>query len=414
MNLTPRPSILSIWLLLFLWALSPSAQEDARPTFLFPSAAQPAPAPTADLRRSELRQEGETALAMHAPDLAEEKLLEYCNLTPADLAEAGAARRLLAEAQFAYAENLLAQGKTEEAAKKFQDVLQTVETYLALPDIHPGADEIERLYLLQAQALIRLERPDDALKLLLTPERALTSNAQDSPVRWEALRLASRLHLARREWSAALGLLEPYFSAVVPTRKDAELIMLRADAELGRGDYAAAAEHYAQLIELLPKGDKHPGEMPDLETLAQLHRIRALIGTCDALVPEARLERLNEARAITRRLASQKPENRNAEWGDAFWYLANEYVRNVNDPSFVQSPLQEAWEILPYSDPHWVEAGMLLAQEGRLTLSFAPALQTPGALNQLTLYYSFNHFLFLKHFSQHVFCSRQPLSCYNS
>ncbi|MBR6471011.1 MAG: hypothetical protein IKS83_04390, partial [Victivallales bacterium] len=365
MNVTRLPFGLFLWSILLTGLFPLYAQDSPRPTFLFPTSTAPAPAPSNDHQRLEARQEGETALSMHAPELAEEKFLKYCELTPAELPEAGTARRLLAEAQFAYAENLLAQGRTEDSSKKFQEAINTAESYLALPGIQPDADDRDRLDLLRAQALIRLEQPEEALKLLLAPERELTADAHSMPVHWEALRLAARLHLARREWTAALNLLAPYFAQVTPARKDAELLMLRADAELARGDYADAAGHYALLLSLLPQGAAIPGEMPEMDLLAPLHRIRALVGDSDAMTGDARLERLNEARAVLQQIIPRRPASRDAEWGTAAWCLANEFSRSTNDLDATRTLLTEAWELLPYSDAHWVDAGMLLAQVQR-------------------------------------------------
>lgn len=357
--------IIILWILLFTGECGLMAQDSDRPTFLFPTSASTEKPSGTDNRRTEARQEGETALAMHAPELAEEKFAKYCELTPANLPEAGTANRLLAEAQFAYAENLLNQGRTEEATQKYQSAIRTAENYLALPDIQPSADDRDRLDLVRAQALLRLEQPEETLKILLAPERGMTANAHDFPVHWEALRIAARLHLARREWTAAINLLAPFFAQAEPTRKDAELLMLYADAELGRGDYGEAATHYAQLMALLPQEGGVPGELSGMDVLAPLHRIRALVGTSDALSGDARLERLNEARGIYQQIAPQKPATRDVEWGTAVWCLANEFARNANDPATAQALLGEAWELLPYSDAHWVETGMLLAQVQR-------------------------------------------------
>ena len=337
------------------------AQESSRPTFLFPTASQ-APAESGNARRSVARQEGETALAMHAPELAEEKFTEYCALTPANLPEGGTARRLLAESQLAYAEALFAQNQTETAIKKVQDALQTAEYYLVLPDIHPTAEDRDHLDLLRIRALLRLDRTDDALRLLMDPERALTANAHDNPTHWEALRLAARLQLSRREWTVVLNLLAPYFEESASQRRDAELLMLLADAELGRGDYAAAAKHYSELQALLLQGNAVPGETPGLETLAPLHRIRALVGIAGNLAVEDRAEQLSEALTLYRQIAPQRPDARDPEWGAATWCLANELSRSGTDADAALQMLQVAWATLPYSDPHWVEAGMLLAQ----------------------------------------------------
>ena len=344
---------------LFLLAVALLAQEPSRPTFLFPTAA---PAEPGNARRAAARQEGETAMAMHAPELAEEKFTEYCALTPANLPEGGTARRLLAEAQLAHAEVLLNQDKAA-ATRKFQEALQTVEYYLVLPEIHPTAEERDCLELLRAQALLRLDRADDALKHLMDPERALTANAHENALHWEALRLAARLQLARREWSATLGLLTPYLEAQPPQRRDAELLLLCADAELARGDYTTADRHYAAAQELLAQSPAPAGEPPALTTLAPLRRIRALVGAAGSQAAEERAKRLADALALYRQLAPQRPapDVRDAEWGTAAWCLANEFARGGEPDSALQL-LNDAWNALPYADAHWVETGMLLAQ----------------------------------------------------
>ncbi|MBR4518029.1 MAG: hypothetical protein IKO65_03400 [Victivallales bacterium] len=355
----PRAAI-PILILLVVLNLQLVAQDDSRPTFLFPTAPQSS-ANSGNARGAAARQEGETALAMHAPELAEEKFTEYCALTPANLPEGGTARRLLAEAQLAYAEALFAQNHPEAAAKKVHDALQTAEYYLVLPEIHPTDDDRDRLDLLRAHALLRLDRASDALQLLMNPDRALTANAHDNPIHWEALRLAARLQLASREWTSVVNLLAPYFEQAAPQRQDAELLMLLADAELGRGDFTAAVNHYSELQTLLPLGNAVPGEAKDLAYWAPLHRIRAMAGVAGSLAGEERTRQLDETFALYRELAPLHPVSRDTEWGTMAWCLANEFSRSGADDTTIKM-LQDAWGTLPYSDPHWVEAGMLLAQ----------------------------------------------------
>ncbi|MBO4620600.1 MAG: tetratricopeptide repeat protein [Victivallales bacterium] len=355
-----KPAILGLVLIVALHRQL-FAQESSRPTFLFPTAPQSS-ANSGNARGAVARQEGETAMAMHAPELAEEKFTEYCALTPANLPEGGTARRLLVEAQLAYAEALFAQNHPEAAVKKVHDALQTAEYYLVLPEIHPTDDDRDRLDLLRAHALLHLDRAGDALQLLMNPDRALTDNAHGNPVHWEALRLAARLQLASREWTAVVNLLAPYFEQAAPQRQDAELLMLLADAELGRGDFISAANHYSELQTLLPLGNAAPGETKNLAFWAPLHRIRALAGVAGGLVGEERDRQLDEIYALYRELAPLHPVIRDTEWGTAAWCLANEFSRREADNATTIQLLQDAWETLPYSDPHWVESGMLLAQ----------------------------------------------------
>ncbi|MBR4125934.1 MAG: tetratricopeptide repeat protein, partial [Victivallales bacterium] len=123
-----------------------------------------------------------------------------------------------------------------------------------------------------------------------------------------------------------------------------------------------AATHYADLLALLPQGSPAPGESPDLMTLAPLHRIRALVGAAGSLSAENRPRYLAEALDLYRQLSPLRPENRDAEWGTVAWCLASEYSRGENDADTTLQLLKDAWETLPDSDPHWVEAGMLMAQ----------------------------------------------------
>ena len=339
-----------------------AAQENTRPTFLFPSAQQSTDNGIAR-RRAAARREGEAALALHDPQLAEQKFLQYCELTPANLPEAGTARRLLAQAQYAYAASLREQGESEMSDRKFRDALQTAEYYLVLPDIHPESADLDALKLLRAQTLVSLERSEDALQALLADDAVLTTGAQTNDLHWQALRLAAQLQLARREWTATLNLLAPYLDAKTPERRDAELLLLRADAELARMDFANAATHYAELIELLPQGTPAPDEMPDMAAVANLHRLRALVGMAEPLEGEARTALLDEAIALRDQLAPMRPDTRDTEWGNAFWCLANEYARgNAQQPDTAVALLQDAFNLLPTDDAHFVDAGMLLAQ----------------------------------------------------
>ena len=112
------------------------AEENSRPVFLFPSVQQASDSSLAR-RRAAARREGETAIALHDPQLAEQKFLQYCELTP------DAAKVL--EASF---------DKLGLSARAYDKILKVARTIADLDN----ADMIEKRHLLEALQYRSLDR----------------------------------------------------------------------------------------------------------------------------------------------------------------------------------------------------------------------------------------------------------------
>ncbi len=270
--------LLTICLLLFtftwLTAQAPATE------FLFPEDNSAADAIQLHRRR------GEQAMADGLYSNAVGYFRQYCLAAGATEPHASMARARLGNA-------LLASDAPAEAATILQEWLNGQGAKAA-----PAERDMLNLFL--AEALLRTNRPEDAMKLL--PD--LASRPVTSPVRFPAMRLLADTLMRSKEWSRIIELLEPClqdYDAKDPRRN--ELLLTLGQVQL-------AAKHFDQSISLL--GQLGPGLREDQELTKQLLLVRCYSGKGDTA----------KALELFKAIQGRCPVAPAPSWWAAVWPLA--------------------------------------------------------------------------------------------